>query len=113
MKIRGIISFGLEGGEEIAEICKIFRELWAIATRNEEVKEHLEDYYRGYAVRLSDLFSSVSVDADNVKSVVSLVLPYFEGYALMAPVIPLDKDEVLEMLTRLVLTELKMEPEAE
>ena len=108
MKIRGIISFGLEGGEEINEICKIFRELWAISTRNEDVKEHLEDYYREYASSLSDLFSTVSVDADNIKNVTSLLLPYFEGYALMATVIPLEKVEVLEMLTALVVSELRI-----
>lgn len=107
-KIRGIISFGLEGGEEIHEICKIFRELWAISTRNEEVKEHLEDYYRSYASRLSDLFSTVSVDTDKIKNVTSLLLPYFEGYALMSPVLPREKDEVLEMLTNIVLSELRV-----
>lgn len=110
-QIRAIISFGLEGGEEITEICKIFRELWAIASRNEHVREHLEAYYKEYANKLIEVFSTATVDASSLNKVASLLLPYFEGYAILGPVLPLKREQVLEVLVEFVINELKLNSE--
>ena len=110
-QIRSIISWGLEGGEEIKEICKIFRELWAIASRNQNVRDHLEIYYKDYANKLTEVFSTASVDTGSLNKVVSLLLPYFEGYAILGPALPLERAQVHEVLVEFVLDELKVDLE--
>lgn len=110
-KIRAILLWGLEGGEEISEICKVFRELWAIASRNEFVRVHLEKYYQDYADKLVEVFSTDAVDVTSLNKVVSLLIPYFEGYAIVGAVLPLRKEQVLEVLVEFVTKELRLSPE--
>jgi len=40
-RINDLISFSLAYGDSLTEICKIFREFWAIATRNEEINANI------------------------------------------------------------------------
>lgn len=103
-KVYNLITFGLGQGEEITEICKIFRELWAIATRNDEVNTHLEAYYKEYAGKLSAIISPLTGGVEEVHKAVTLLLPYFEGYAITAPILPIEKKYVVEMLSNIILS---------
>ncbi len=109
-RINDLIAFGLGQGESLTEICRIFRELWAIATRNEEINTHLEAYYADYAGKLSEVISPLTVHPDAVPRTVSLLLPYFEGYAITASVVPLDTGQIARMLTDIVISILEGDP---
>ena len=96
------LSYGLAYGEQLTELCKIFREFWAIAGRDQEVESHLNSYYVRYADLISGLLSALSSDQEAVARSVGLLVPYFEGYSITASATPIDRDVVAEMLTALV-----------
>lgn len=109
-QIRQMIEFGLSHGETITEICKIFREFWAIATRNEEINAYLKTYYKNYADNLSQLLTPMAVHPGSALKAASLLMPYFEGYAVTAHGIPLEKGQILDMLTDIIITILETGP---
>ena len=45
-QIKAFILFFLDHVEELSEMCRVFRELWAISTRNKNVEKHLNNYYK-------------------------------------------------------------------
>ena len=98
-RLRELIAYNLDQGDDRAEIYRIFRELWAIAGRNEEIDAHLKAYYAAWAEMLSELVAPLAVHPDAISRAVSLLLPYIEGYGVMASVIPLDTEQVTRMLT--------------
>ena len=53
--VKAIVETFLKHGLEISEMCRIFREYWAISARNEEIDKYLKDYYRELAVLLSEI----------------------------------------------------------
>lgn len=85
-------------------MCKIFREFWAIATRNKEINDHLLSYYSRYAEKLSDEIELLPVKADGIPQAVGLLLPYFEGYSITAKSMPLNADLVANMLTDITIS---------
>lgn len=107
-KVRMLITFGLGYCDTTTEICKIFKELWAIATRNEEINAHLEKYYREYARKLSDFLSPLTVGVEETQQAVTLIIPYFEGYAIASPILPIQKKQVAELLTSILSDILKI-----
>ena len=103
-RIDNLISFGLDHGGELTEICRIFREFWAIATRNEAVKQHMEDYYSAYARTLDEYFGQNVLDPEKCQNIVSLLLPYFEGYSITANSLPVSREGAHKMLRSLVIS---------
>ncbi len=103
-KIYKLISINLLHGETLTEMCKIFREFWAIATRNEEINDHLLSYYSGYAEKMSDEIELLPVKPDGIPRAVGLLLPYFEGYSITAKSVPLNADLVADMLTDITIS---------
>ncbi len=70
---------------EKSDCAVVFKEIWAIAERNEAVKKSLENYY----VKLHDmLFTSIKqVAPDNcqvakINNAVAILLPFIEGYCI-------------------------------
>lgn len=102
-----LISINLFHGEALTEMCKIFREFWAIATRNKEINDHLLSYYSRYAERLSEEIELLSVDPDFIPQAIGLLLPYFEGYSITAKSLPLNADKVANMLTDITMSVLE------
>ena len=109
-RIRDLIAFGLGQGESLTELCKIFRELWAVASRNAEINAHLEAYYRGYAKKLSKVMSPATAHPEAVLRAVSILLPYFEGYGVTAAALPLDEQQVTRTLTAIVMSIIEEKP---
>jgi len=103
-QVRDLILFGLEYGGELTEICRIFREFWAIATRNAAVNSHLEAYYSVYARLLGEGLEGTGVGPETARKTVGLLLPYFEGYSITSRALPISRDEIAEMLTMLTFS---------
>ena len=96
----------LTHGLEVSEMCRIFREYWAIATRNETIEEYLSNYYRKLAGILADKLRSVSVSEEAVSSTVSVIIPFVEGYSITASSLPRNFDDMTDLLTNIVLDSL-------
>ncbi len=103
-KVYKLITIHLVHGETLTEICKIFREFWAIATRNKEINEYLVSYYRRYAEKLSVELRSLSANSDVIPHVISFLIPYFEGYSITAKSVPLNAGQVANMLTDITMS---------
>lgn len=103
-RAKAFILFGLSHGEEPSDMCRIFRELWAISSRNQAVREHMADYYRTLATLIADFVMGPDGDPDARGRVAGLLMPFFEGYSVTAPASPLPVGEVAEMLTDLAMT---------
>ncbi|MCV6612039.1 MAG: TetR/AcrR family transcriptional regulator [Amphritea sp.] len=92
----------LKHGLEVSEMCRIFREYWAIATRNEAIEEYLVNYYRNLTDALADKLEPVASGPEALNRAVSIIIPYVEGYTITARSLPMDIDEVNAMLTTAV-----------
>ena len=93
----------LAHGLEMSEMCRIFREYWAIATRNRVIEEYLHNYYKRLAEILSEKLQPVASNPTALSASVTLIIPFVEGYTITASSLPQDIDEVTEMLTGIAM----------
>ncbi|SFC64109.1 DNA-binding transcriptional regulator YbjK [Parapedobacter composti] len=77
----------------------VFRELWALAIRDAALAAAMHTYYRRYAAWMTDMIAELFPRAD---AIVSLLIPYAEGYALVGDSMPLDRQEVVSLWYRLI-----------
>ena len=87
--------------EHISDMCRVFREMWALSARDSEIHRQLMDYYRTTIEKLTALLSPISSSQDSAKHLASLLLPYIEGYSITSEALPLEKKETAKMLTKL------------
>ncbi|MEM1383075.1 MAG: TetR/AcrR family transcriptional regulator, partial [Pseudomonadota bacterium] len=99
-----LILTGLRHGDELSDMCRIFRELWAISTRNEAIRGHMADYYRTFSSLIADFVLSETADPDLRDKVASLLLPFIEGYSVTASSVPLSTEQVADMLTEIAIS---------
>ncbi|MBB5622853.1 AcrR family transcriptional regulator [Pedobacter cryoconitis] len=78
----------------------MFQEIWALSSRNDELKQAVETYYKNYCTWMVDLIAAFSKQPGEV---VSLLVPYAEGYTIVGTVLPLNKESVIKLLVKLVL----------
>lgn len=78
----------------------MFQEIWALSSRNNELKNAVETYYKNYCIWMIDLISAFSKQPEEV---VTLLIPYVEGYAIVGTVLPLNKESIIKLLVKLVL----------
>lgn len=99
-----LILTGLRHGDELSDMCRIFRELWAISSRNDAIRDHMADYYRTFAALIADFVLGEAADQDNRDRLASILLPFFEGYSVTASSVPLPTKQVAEMLTDIAMS---------
>ncbi|MGB0370208.1 MAG: TetR/AcrR family transcriptional regulator [Opitutales bacterium] len=100
-KLRHLILFYLDHLDELTDMCRIFRELWALATRDIEVQQQLNDYYRLTVEKLEAIVSEMGISPKLAREIVILLLPYFEGYSITHDSLAYNKTETAKLLTRL------------
>ncbi|MEM9370772.1 MAG: hypothetical protein AAGA26_06415 [Pseudomonadota bacterium] len=98
-----LILTGLQHGDELSDMCRIFRELWAISSRNDTIRDHMADYYRTLSSLIADFVLGDSANPYFRARMVSLLLPFFEGYSVTASSLPLSTDQVADMLTDIAM----------
>lgn len=97
-KLAPFVHTFLLHGHELSDMCRIFREYWALSTRNETIDAYLSDYYQTLASILADKLRPLAADESALTKAVSILLPYVEGYSVTAPSLP----ETLETMNTLV-----------
>ena len=93
----------LKHGLEVSEMCRIFREYWAIATRNQVIEQYLTDYYKSMIETLSNKLQAVAASPAALEKAVSLIIPYVEGYSITAKALPIDIEEANRMFVTMVV----------
>ncbi|SHG79595.1 TetR/AcrR family transcriptional regulator [Ferrimonas marina] len=101
--LQALIRFHLEHTRELSDMCRTFRELWAIETRNDTIAEHMRAYYQRLAGQLQHLIEPLLPEQQGVRAV-CLLLPYFEGYSLTGRSLPLDSEVLSAQLTEMAMT---------
>lgn len=77
----------------------MFQEIWTLSARNEELAKAVETYYKTYCLWLIDLISRFSKEPE---AIVSLLVPFVEGYTIVNNVIPLDRERIIQMMVKLI-----------
>ncbi|PAM96340.1 hypothetical protein B4N84_02650 [Flavobacterium sp. IR1] len=77
----------------------MFQEIWTLASRNKELENAVEAYYKTYFLWLIEL---VSVFCKKPDEIVSFLIPFVEGYTIVNNIIPLTKDKIIEMMVKLI-----------
>jgi AcrR family transcriptional regulator len=93
-----VLDLLLVNGKENSQSI-MFQELWALSSRNKDLEIAVETYYKNYCIWTVELFASFFKQP---KKIVSLLIPYAEGYAIMGNVLPLDKSNTISMLVDLI-----------
>jgi len=97
--LRETLQKGLVLGDT-NEQCAMFREIWALSTRNTNIAVLVKEYYQHYCQWLVQLMASYTPHS---QLIVSLLMPYVEGYSVMGQALPLSKEEVIDLLVKTVL----------
>lgn len=103
-RVRFLVRAGLVHGQEISDMCRAFREIWAISSRNDVIDQCLMDYYRRFADLVAEFAAPTTGDAADRARLKALLIPYFEGYSITARSLPLDMEETATMVTDLALS---------
>ena len=102
--LRPVIRSFLAHGLEVSDMCRVFREYWALATRNAEIEDYLVNYYSRLAAVLKDKLRPLAVDEPALGEAVSLFIPIVEGYSITCPALPVDIDRMTELTADLLLS---------
>ncbi|WMX16631.1 MULTISPECIES: TetR/AcrR family transcriptional regulator [unclassified Aureispira] len=80
--------------------CAMFREIWALATKMPSIAELVRSYYQQYNDWLCQQLAPYSTQP---AVIVSLLMPYVEGYSLMGNALPVSKKIIINTLIETVL----------
>ena len=99
-KLRHLILFLLDHVDHVSDMCRIFREIWALSTRDHDIHSQLMSYYELSMEKLSNLLLPICDSEEVARKMASLLVPYLEGYSITHDALPLGKKETAEMLVR-------------
>ena len=105
-ELKGFISTQLSHVYEVSDMCRIFREYWAISTRNEAIDAYLLDYYRAMTGALIKIFKPLAKDDESVERAVAILIPFVEGYSITSRALSVELDSIVESISALVLKQL-------
>lgn len=89
---------------KVSDMCCIFREYWAISTRNSEIESYLMNYYSNVAEELVDKLKPVANDEDCLIGAITILISLIEGYSVTAESMPIDHDTMVELTYKTTLS---------
>ncbi|WP_440054107.1 TetR/AcrR family transcriptional regulator [Pseudoalteromonas sp. T1lg65] len=104
-ELHAMLTEFLSHRQAVSEICSMFREYWAIATRSEVIADYLKQYYLQVAEVLSEKLRPVANSEQGVNCVITFLIPFLEGYAVTIKALPETPEKTATFLTK-ILTEL-------
>uniref|UniRef100_UPI003D0B7107 TetR/AcrR family transcriptional regulator n=1 Tax=Vibrio sp. TaxID=678 RepID=UPI003D0B7107 len=87
-EVENLVREFLVHGHELSEMCRIFREYWAISTRNDVIQQYVVEYYQSYYKIIAEKFRPVAVSEKALSQAISIFIPYVEGYSVTASALP-------------------------
>lgn len=101
-ELEPLVNAFLVHGHETSDMCRLFREYWAISTRNEAIQAYLEEYYQTLSAVMSEKLQPLAVDEQALSQAVSLFIPYAEGYSVTAKSLPEGLNSMSSVLKNLL-----------
>ncbi|MGL6261923.1 TetR/AcrR family transcriptional regulator [Vibrio sp. WXL103] len=93
-------------GHELSDMCRIFREYWAISTRNSVIDDYLMNFYQSLVNVVSDILRPLAHDEASLTRTVSILVPFVEGYSITARALPRDLDSMVASIEALLWDQL-------
>jgi len=84
-KLTAFLTKVMSDDTDMKQMCAMFRELWAIATRNPQVETLLGSYYQQTRELLAATLFPEVTDKRVRKRIGLLLIPYIEGYSITGP----------------------------
>lgn len=78
----------------------MFREIAALSSRNKELDVAVDKYYKEYCTWLMELVCQYTPYPEKV---ISLIVPYLEGFANLGTTLPLSKIDCIKILLKCIL----------
>ncbi len=101
--LHDLVGLFLEHGREMTDMCRVFRELWAIGSRNENVSELLDCHYRRIGRTLSRHLKYPSTSPAAVDRMVALLLVMSEGFSIVGKAQTMDHSEATSFFTDVLI----------
>lgn len=101
--LHDLVGRFLDQGQEMSDMCRVFRELWAVGSRDETVAELLDNHSRGLGRRLSSHLKYPSSNTLTAGRLGALILVISEGYSIVAREQPMRQDEAKSLFTDLLI----------
>lgn len=101
------VTMLLSHGHEVSDMCRIFREYWAISTRNDVIDEYLQNYYRAMAEGVSEILRPLAHDDVSLAQAVSVLIPFVEGYSVTARSLPSRLEVMVINIEKILLAQLQ------
>ena len=102
-QLHHLILFMLDHVDHISDMCRIFREIWALSTRNEGIHSQLVRYYEVTLNKLTELLIPLADNREAAVTMACLLMPYFEGYSITFMALPEDKSETAQEVSTSIL----------
>lgn len=96
----------LVDGFEMSDMCRIFREYWAISTRNGVIEAHVQQYYKDMVVVIEKKLAPLSKDNKSLIEATSLLISFVEGYSITAKSLSMDLESMAMTIEQVILTSL-------
>ncbi len=101
VKLEELIRFYMDHVDHLSDMCRVFREIWALSTREEAIAKQMASYYQRLESQLQEILGSFGLDAPAATRISNLLLPYFEGYSIVHDGLSAEKEEIVRMLSDL------------
>lgn len=102
-RARNLLSEAMRHGAQLSDMCRVFRELWAISSRNPVVRDKMQAYYETLCTLIGTSVSGGDGTPKQAQQIGSLLLPFIEGYSITASSLPLPPNETAELLVDLAV----------
>ena len=102
--LHNLVGLFLDHGREMTDMCRVFRELWAIGTRNDIVAELLDRHYQRIAATLIRHMKYPSASPAKLKRMIALFLVISEGYSIVGRAQPISHDEATALFTDMLIS---------
>lgn len=99
-QLSGLILFLLDHVDHISDMCRIFREIWALSARDEAIHTQMVDYYKVTIHKLTNLLTPLSGNEEASRRMAHLLIPYIEGYSITCQALSEGKTETAQLLTK-------------
>lgn len=91
------VTFLLESSEEVSDMCLIFREMWALSVRDNDIENKLTNYYKHLIKKVSNFWKMY--DEDKAEQASILLLPYLDGYSIQNKAIGMPRNVIAKLMT--------------
>lgn len=101
--LESLLTIILEHGQQMTDMCRVFRELWAIASRHEPLAVLLNEHYQRLGETIDQHLAMPTLDSDRRAKVVTLLLTMSEGYSIVGPARLSDHDDTISLFASILM----------